>query len=109
MARTRRAAAAATATPPATTAEATNGTTDDAAEKASAAAKRAEQQAQRQAERDRQEAEQLKTLLERFGEHPAVPNATEGEESLGVVAKSLNITSGKAAFILMKDAVAKKK
>ena len=60
-------------------------------------------------EREAMEAHQLEVLLERFGEHPAVPDADEGDESMGVVAKDLNITSGKAAFILMKHAVAEKK
>lgn len=106
MARTRRAAAA-TATPEAPAPE--SDTAEDAAAKETAAAKRAEQQAARAAERERQEAEQTKTLLERFGEHPAVPDGKEGEESLGAVAKDLNITSGKAAYLLMKDAVAKGK
>ena len=55
------------------------------------------------------EVEQTKTLLKRFGEHPALGGGRTGDESLSTVASDLSITAGKAAFLLMKDAVAKGK
>jgi hypothetical protein len=104
--RRRRGAATATTeapAPAATTEENGSGT-----QKGNAEALAKAREAKRE-EREAQEKTQLEQLLKRFGEHPAVPDGVEGEESLSVVAKDLNITSGKAAFILMKDAVAKGK
>jgi len=65
--------------------------------------KAAASEAKRQ-ERENLEAEQTQEVLNRFGEHPAVGGG-QGDESLSTVANSLNITSGKAAFLLMKHAV----
>jgi hypothetical protein len=96
-------------TKPAAAPVAENGSGDDEAAKASAAQIRAEQAAAKQAEREKMEGAQLQTLLKRFGEHPAVEGGAGGDESLGAVAKDLNITAGKAAFILMKHAVSEGK
>jgi hypothetical protein len=61
-------------------------------------------------ERITQEKEQTATLLARTGEHPRVPNRDVGDdEPIADVARDLNITAGKAAYLLMKDAVAKGK
>jgi hypothetical protein len=61
-------------------------------------------------DRAKQDADATKELLRRTGEHPRVKNREEGDnESIADVAAELNMTSGKAAYLLMKDAVAKGK
>jgi hypothetical protein len=83
---------------------------EDEEDEAEAKAKaEAEKKAKRE-KRVNQEQEQTATLLQRTGEHPRVPGRDVGDdEPIADVARDLNITAGKAAFLLMIDAVAKGK
>lgn len=108
--RRRGATAAEPADAAAPTTEAATATPENKEDKEAKAKEAAEQREAKRSERANQEKAQTETLLARTGEHPRVPNRDVGDdEPIADVARDLKITSGKAAFLLMKDAVAKGK
>jgi len=78
----------------------------DAEEKATAKAKAEAERLSKTKARGEQDAALLAQILKRHGDHPAVPGGEQGDETLAVVAKSLNITTTKAGWLLFFHAVA---